>query len=445
MMSPLPLEEIRKANLFRVVYLGICFMVLFTSYFAGQNLMTQIYKQLGYNSLGAICFFFIIATFGLVSVLASHYYKMISARIGIIYGGAAYIGFIFAGALSTYCYKYESDTYFCSSVFLYPFNIITAMLLGAGSAFLWLCQSTYVNACADEETRGTYSGIFESIFQVSQILSGIIATIVLGYLDQFSFYVILVLFAVISVIMLSYIKHPVPYTDVKEAVLEDGKTLGESLKVFYNTLVDGKYRYLYTSIVFSGIAMSFCWSYLGTAVTMTVHSDDENIINSRTGVVFIVLAIGEILSGFTMGRFADKYDKIKLLAVCMLILEGGLLLTFFAMLLKNYSLAVICGGLWGYGDTAMATLLSVIIGSKFNASPQVFSVYRFLANVSGSMSIATTILVPKSTPMLLIMIIAGALLSCQALFYQNLKKEDQKNRKMHEREERLLIELKNLA
>jgi len=437
------LEEIRKANLFRVIYLGICFMVLFTAYFAGQNLMTQIYKQLGYNSLGAICFFFIIATFGLVSVLASHYYKMISARTGIIYGGAAYVGFIFAGALATYCYKYESNTYFCSTPFLYSFNILTAMILGTGSAFLWLCQSTYINACADEQTRGTYSGIFESIFQVSQILSGVIATVVLGYLDQFSFYVILVLFGVVYVVMSSFIKHPVEYTDAKEQpAIENNTTLRESLKVFYDTLVADKYRFLYTSVVFSGVAMSFCFSYLGTAVTMTVNSADENIINSRTGVVFIMLAIGEILSGFTMGRFADKYDKIKLLGVCMMILEGGLLLTFFAMLLKNYSFAIVCGALWGYGDTAMATLLSVIIGSKFNASPQVFSVYRFLANVSGSLSIATTIVVPKSTPMLLIMIIAGALLSCQVLFYQNLKKQDPK---INEREERLLIELKNLA
>ena len=56
------LEKAEQQNFKNIVYLGLCFMVLFTSYYAGQNLMTQVYYQLGFGPLGKMCFFIILST-----------------------------------------------------------------------------------------------------------------------------------------------------------------------------------------------------------------------------------------------------------------------------------------------------------------------------------------------------------------------------------------------
>jgi len=437
------LEETRKANLFRVIYLALCFMMLFTAYFAGQNLMTQIYKQLGYDNLGPLCFSTIFGVFALTSIFSSHYYKKISAKTGIVYGSSVYVLFIFAGTVATYCDKYKPSTSICSASSIYALNIITAGFLGVGAAFLWLCQSTYVNACALEETRGMFNGVFFSIFQISQILSGVIATVVLGTMDQFSFYVVLVIFGGIAVTMFTLMKEPVPYGEVAK-VEEREETINEALVEFGRTIRENKYRFLYMAIIFTGVGTSFYASTLGTIVGTTADSVDPQVINKMTGYVFIVLALGAISAGITIGKLADKYDKVKVLIGTMIAVEIALFLTFMTSLQKSFPLATISGAFWGYVDSALNTLIVVIIGSRFNSSPQVFSAYRFLANVGATFTTICATFVPKDNPIMLIVIIAAALVTFQSLFFSQLAREGEKSNYVKLEEQKLMVELKNI-
>jgi MFS family permease len=437
------LSRIRRSNLLRVIYLGVCFMFLFTAYLAAQNLMTQIYRQLGYGNLGQICFFTVYSALALASFVSTHYLKKMNAKSGLFGSAMTYVGLILAGTLATYCDKYQSDSAICNTSFIFSLNIITAALLGFGGNFLWNCQAVYVNACADEKSRGAFNGIFLALMQTSQILSGFVATFVLGYADQFTFYSILLIFGIISVVMFLFIQSPIEYeTKEKEISVIPEMTLNESVKSFVSTFGEKRYFFLFTAMAFSGVAVSCYAIYLGTAVSSIVDSDNVNIINQKTGLVFIVLAIAEVAAGLTIGRLADKYDKMNLLALTLFINEAALVLTLLAVFLKSFSMIIVAGALWGYGDTACNTMLNVVIGSKFNANPKLFSCMRFFQSAGCVFTAICGIII--SSPILFIMIVAACLLILQSLFYRSLPFYSEKAQSYARLEAELMIEMKNI-
>lgn len=404
MTSP---EEIKKANLFRVVFIGVCFTTLFTAYIAAQNLVSQLYGQLGYSYLGQTCLFTYFGLFALGSTFAAHYKKKISVKTGLIFGAAGHISFVFAGAFTTFCSKNGYEEALCSPSFISFFNILCASFLGIGASFIWLCQATYVDECADEQTKGLFNGIFWSIYQVAQITSSALATFLLGSTDQFTFYSILLLFGIGAIVLMTFIKPPVDNGSRKpqqQAVSEE--TLTEALTSFYEVLKEKNCYFLYLGIFFSGIAIGCYISFLGAAAATTIDSTNENEINQSIGFVFIVLSCGEVAAGLSVGRLADIYDKLKLFNITMILNEVALGLTILACAMHSYTLAIICGLFWGYADTAIQTMINAVIGSMFGGRAELFSAYRFFQGLGLMCSALLTILVPRDEPIIYLLIIA---------------------------------------
>ena len=120
------IADIRKKNLLRILYLALCFLMLLTAYIAAQNLMTQIYNQLGFGNLGQLCFFSIYSTIILSSLVSTHFHKIIPVKFEIIFGSASYVLFLSGGALATFCDKYKPDFGICDPSFIYFVNIFFA-------------------------------------------------------------------------------------------------------------------------------------------------------------------------------------------------------------------------------------------------------------------------------------------------------------------------------
>ncbi len=438
------LDKIRSQNLLKVVYIAISFMMLFTAFNAGQNLMTQIFKQLNYNGLGQSCLFAVMICFACSSVVAPQYYKKVSTKVGLLLSSSTYVLFISGGALVTLCDKYNSNTSVCSHSFVYGYNVAMAALSGCGAGFLWLCQATYVNACADEKSRGMFNGTFLSIYSASQILSGVIATLILGKTSPATFYVTLLIFGALAIVMFGFIQPPIPY-DLTEKPQEPQITLVEALKSVKNTLLEQQYYFLFMAFIFTGVATTFYAIFLGSAVAISLDTIDISLINQSTGFVFIVLAMGNITAGLTMGRLADTYDKMKLLSAAMIVNEVALLMTVLACVFKNYHFAVVCGSLWGFGETSIVTMINVIIGSKFNANPKIFSAYRIFYCTGGAFVTLCAMALQKDIPIMFIMVIAAVLLASQSLSYYYLKKEAKSSDYVRMAEERVMIELKNMV
>jgi len=414
-------EAIKKKNVYRVAYIGVCFTTLFTAYIAAQNLVSQIYKQLGFSSLGQTCIFIFFSFFGLTSVVAAHFKKKISLKTGFIFGACAHINFVLAGTLTTFCNKYEHDSGVCSSSFIVFYNISSACVLGFGAAFLWLCQALYVDGCADAETKGILNGLFWSLLQCAQIFSSALAAFLLGSTDQFTFYLILLLFGFTAIGMLSFVKPPVE-NGSKPPQIETNETLAEALQGFKNLAQEKMYYFLFIGIVFSGVAIGFYISFLATAVGSIIQSENTQETNKMISYVLLVLSCGEVIAGLTVGKLADKYDKIKLFTITMIINEVALVLTFLACLFKSYYLAILAGWFWGYGDTAIQTMINTCIGSMFGGRPELFSAYRFYQGIGEMIAAILAVFLSGGGPILYILVIAGIMMVFHVWYIQYLPK-----------------------
>lgn len=440
-------ESIKRANLFRVVYIALCFLVLFTAYISAQNLVAQIYTQLGYGSLGQICLFLVFGFMGTTSMVASHYKKKMSVKAGLMFGACCEMSLIFAGAFTTFCDKYQIEGGLCQRSSIFAINCIGSIFVGIGAAFIWLSQAVYVNECADEKTRGLFNGVFWSIFQTAQIISGTLATLILGSADQFTFYLVLLIFCAVSLVMFSFIKEPVSYGPKEEAVQND-QTLQEAVTVFGKTIGEKKYHVLYSGLFFSGVAIGCYISFMGTVVTHIVNSDNVNFVNSRLGLVLLILAIGEVSAGLSAGRLADMYDKLKLFNITLIINEVALLVTFLALVAQSYPCALLAGFLWGYGDTSINTLINAVIGSVFGGKVELFSTYRFFQGFGNMYSAIFSVMLPtKSVPLLYIMFIAASMMILHVLFHRNLPKasSNRNSEYLLADEKKMMVEMKNIV
>jgi len=439
------LEPIQKENLKKVIYTGSCFTTLFTAYIAAQNLVSQIYSQLGYTHLGQICLFIYFAFFASMSVIAPHFKKKLSIKAGLISGAACHITFVFAGALTTFCNKYDLHGGFCNPSFIPLFNILCAACLGTGAALIWLCQGTYVDECADEATKGLFNGTFWSILQTSQIFSSALAAFVLGSTDEFTFYSILLIFGFSSIVMFNFVQTPTKSASNQEPATQADQNLTEALKGFAALLQEKKYYFLFLGIIFSGIAIGCYISYIASAVDYILRSSGEtetSQIHKSIGYVLLVLSFGEVAAGLSVGRLADIHDKIKLFTITILLNEAALLLTFLACLFNSYKLALLGGLFFGYGDTAIQTMINSLIGSMFNGRPELFSAYRFFQSIGLTYAALLTVFVPKGNPLLYIILIGGSMLTFHTL-YNRYRPDQDTNNTSYDR--RPLLELKNLV
>lgn len=414
MQSP---EENRSTNLLKVIYLGCCFLVLMTAFCAAQSLLTQIYRQLGYDNLGQICFFSMYFGMIIASLISTHYYKKLSIKIVFVLGAITHMLFVLAGGLTTYCAKFEQNLAICSAASIYSFNITSAGIRGVGTTFFWLAQSMYVNTCADEKTRGSLNGVFWSFMQTSQVLSGVLATFILGYTDQFVFYITLLGFCGVGIIMFAFLPHP-PKPEEESSIMsgERNRTLSQSFREFGRVLKSYEYYYVFATILFLGAGFSFYLNFLGPSVSLILNYETTANVNKYTGLLYIILAVGAVCSGITMGRLADKYDKTILLGVSMIFFPVALALSVSACLYKSYPLIITSAICWGYGDTALNTMIGVVIGSRWKANPALFSSQRFLQSFGSLFSSIFNIFFLGDNPYLLAGIVAGSFLLLQVVF-----------------------------
>ena len=445
-------DKARQSNLFRVIYLGLCFMLIFTSYSAAQNLMTQIYIQLGHNTLGQICFFSIFfCSFG-SSLVSAHFYKKISVNSALILSAVTIPVFMFGGVLVTFCNKYHHDTGICSLPFIYGYSIAAACIQGIGNSFLWLAQARYVNLCADDKTRGVANGIFFTLLKSSTILSSSISTFVLGSMDQFAFYVIVMMISIVAASMFFFIPAPPSQKggdgeEVEAQAQEHQPTLAESIGAFKKTLLEPKYRFLFSVVLFAGMSLTLYSTSLGTYVGMTIDSDDDNFINQSTGLVFMVLAVGTIVAGPVVGYLADKFDKISLLGHTLTLIEVGLAVTVLACFMKSYALVLVCGFIWGLGDTSINTMAGVVVGSYFKGDVQVLASCRFFQSLGSLFMTVSGIFWLRKNPYLLIGVITGALLVLRIYFYSVQPKNKKQHGESLLEDERMMmmIEIKRIS
>jgi len=362
-------------GILKIVYIAVSFMILFSAFSISQSLISGIYKSLGFQSLGQICVFSIALTNTIGSIFASHFKRRLSTNIGLLIGSSFYLFFILSGALTTHCYRYEKKTSgICQEWFVFSYNIISAICLGFGASFIWPCQFNYVDSCVNQSNRGTYHGLFWSIMQFSMLIGSLLAAFVLGNADEFTFFVLLSCVAFCAVVMFAFLP-PVEKREKKEVPVTE-ETLMDSIRVCIRGYQNQKYYPIIASAFLNGFTISLLVVYFSLIVRETLSLQSPNTINQRVAFAFLTLGVGQVISGFSVGRILDRFPRLRFDKI---ILTNVLMVTCLCLVAKiaqSYFLLVITAFIWGLNDTGLKTFNNTMVSSKYNGNLEAFGMLR---------------------------------------------------------------------
>ena len=122
----------------RTVYLGLSFMIMFTSFNGLQNMLGQIYLQQGYKTLGSLSIFFIYALFSLSTLISPYFVNKVGYKYSFVLASLTYVAFSASGIYITTCNDH------CNMPLLYFIVIFCSSLCGIGASVLWVAQGSYI-------------------------------------------------------------------------------------------------------------------------------------------------------------------------------------------------------------------------------------------------------------------------------------------------------------
>lgn len=134
---------------------------------------------------------------------------------------------------------------------------------------------------------------------------------------------------------------------------------------------------------FPGLTVAFYAGFLYKLVKLSIiqedHEDEDTYnkrVNEYEGYVFITLGLSQILTGFWMNRFSEKFNTFKLATIGTLMVELAGFVSFVCYYLKSYPLCFLASFLWGSSETFLQTNTGGLISKVFPGKVEGFSVYR---------------------------------------------------------------------
>jgi len=157
---------------------------MFTAFNSLQNIVSKIYKEYGYDSLGEtsillLYFMFGVATFFSPFVIRKHGYKNVMFLSSMGYAVYEGVGLVIA---------FWEDM---PKILGWVFVLAGAALCGISASMIWVAQGAYVSEVAGEENKTEMFGLFWSLMMSSQIAGNLITTFVLGLVSNTVYFLVL--------------------------------------------------------------------------------------------------------------------------------------------------------------------------------------------------------------------------------------------------------------
>lgn len=98
--------------------------------------------------------------------------------------------------------------WYYSEGFYNGFNLLVSAVSGFLGALLCVAEGKYISECATERTRGFYFSYFWAFYLQSQIFGNLIAALILGEMDQVSYFVIMSVIAFAASASFAFLRDP---------------------------------------------------------------------------------------------------------------------------------------------------------------------------------------------------------------------------------------------
>jgi predicted MFS family arabinose efflux permease len=349
-----------KVDYVKVIYFGLCFMILFGSYATAQSYLTTIYPDIGFYSFCCIYVFHALGT-----LLGGYFIrnKYIWTRLMFFISSFSFVLWVLSLVLGNMI-----------------FILIASAMNGFGAGLLWIQQGYYLGGGEfDIEHMGTYNGIFMLLFHFSNIFGNVIAVIVLTYGNHInSDQLLWVLFALVclgNILFVFLPKNPrekaIISTTTIEPTLNPSNNCGCRCPTPLELMISGYSVHL-------GISVCFVFSVMSLALKAT-----------RIEIAYIFIAYGVGAGGASIlnGWLYDRDWKSTILVHILLLLMQMMvfnMITNVITILPKIVMALLSGCVDGSSQTLIASTISKVRDREGNlmANHIAFKTYRLLFCVS---------------------------------------------------------------
>ncbi|EDK31889.2 MFS transporter (macronuclear) [Tetrahymena thermophila SB210] len=391
--------QIGKQKVFR---LSIAFMTLFIAYGSCTSLISGLYKTLNFTNLGLMSLFSTYFTFAFASFVAKGIIQKFSFRVVFTISNLGYTACIAAGIWVFLCEGSEQQGV-CSIEAIYSIVNFTAALCGVCASTLWVAQGGYVDIISSScpSKRGVLIGQFFSFMSASNIIGYILASILLNFFGNMSYFILNSILSLVSAYMMYVLPEPYsPNCQIQNQMRNQQqiKPLIEQIQEVLVLLKDIKALYVIPYYWLQGVVLGCYASYIFVVVKYSLNEEQAQYAPQYVSYVVIFLGLSGVICGIVVGKLADKYNLLILAIGATLLVATAVLFSLLGLVVKEYALCFLIAILWGSCDSTNASL-SVIIASKdFPGQLQMFSLQKLSNSLGCSFALIMGILLQNYPP-----------------------------------------------
>ncbi|CAA91944.2 UNC93-like protein MFSD11 [Caenorhabditis elegans] len=334
----------------------------------------SINKHAGYYSLAIIYAVFTVANFAAAPIV-----DILTPKWAMVFGSCCYtifqVGFLFLNEW----YLYASSA-----------------LLGFGASIIWTGQGSYLSQNCTKETTSRNSSMLWAMSESSLLGGGIFLFIVFtvqGAQDQIPSSTINILYSVFTVLsLISTVIFALLRAPSYPAVV-DRKNYGKLVASTFKLMLTKKMILLAFVFAYTGIEQSFWTAIYPTCISFTKQLGNNT--NALLALNAICTGFGQIAAGVFFGLLGDKSRKIGRDAIILcgtivhLVVYALCYINFpqdsslkktdemGGLIQPNLAIALIAGGLLGFGDAIWNTQIYSFLCDTFSKqSAQAFSLFK---------------------------------------------------------------------
>ena len=457
----------------KVIYLGFLFFLIFTIFNGLQNIITLLYTQLGFASLGAFTMLTIFASRAISNLFGPAFADKFAYNITFFVSSSSVLLFLAIGRVATVCAEHMNhEQVGCSDYFLYTLHFLAASLFGFFGSILWATQSSYVNECASVTNKGKLFGIFWSFMALSQISGNALTTVVLKENDASRLFDVYISIATIGIGLFMFVQTPekpeageedngivenkfaknidhqhLPIEDqckVENDILDEASEKNNEVRPttsssplqmkdsdstvdpesdvirFLKFFKHPKIISCLPLFLLQGYAFTIFITNMSLMVYQSLEEGAKNEKNQKVGIIFLVFGLSEVFAGQVFGYLFDKFKRYCVTLYCIINI-ACILSIYTAYVTSLYWVFIITAFLFALSDVGGETVIGGLLSLRFTQKVEPFVVFRCISTCGAALIMAVYMLLPNIDPLYMVVGTCGLIVGATWLTRNDLQ------------------------